>query len=235
MMFNFFLERIIMDIKEESFLRDVENHQMIIIRDDDVNRHVRFQHPGSSCMLFDLITWPGYLCYTGDMGTFVFHRLRDMFEFFRTDREYNQRKGRQLSINLGYWSEKVEAADRHDGIEKFDEELFDHAVKSDVMAWIRDSFSDTTKEERRELWETVLNDVIGAESSSSGIFKQVAVSEFSYKVNDKVGDFYFQDFWDHNTNSYSQRFQWCCYAIAWGIQLYDDAKAEVVATNTATA
>lgn len=45
-----------MKVKEESFLNDVKNHQMIIINDDDVNRHIRFQRPGSSCMLFDLIT-----------------------------------------------------------------------------------------------------------------------------------------------------------------------------------
>lgn len=169
------------------------------------------------------------------MGTFVFRRLQDMFEFFRTDREYNQQKGRQLSINLGYWAEKVEAADKHDGLKRFDEELFDHAVKHDLMAWIRDYFSDTTKEERRELWEAVLSDVIGAESSSSGVYKQVAVSDFSHKVNDTVGYFSFQDFWDHDTSSYSYRFQWCCYAIAWGIQMYDDAKAVAEATSTATA
>ena len=224
-----------MKVKEESFLNDVKNHQMIIINDDDLNRHIRFQRPGSSCMLFDLITWPGCLCYTGDMGTFVFRRLQDMFEFFRTDREYNQQKGRQLSINLGYWAEKVEAADKHDGLKRFDEELFDHAVKHDLMAWIRDYFSDTTKEERRELWGAVLSDVIGAESSSSGVYKQVAVSDFSHKVNDTVGYFSFQDFWDHDTSSYSYRFQWCCYAIAWGIQMYDDAKAVAEATSTATA
>ena len=28
---------------------------------------------------FDIVTWPGYLCYSGDMGCFVFTRLPDMF------------------------------------------------------------------------------------------------------------------------------------------------------------
>lgn len=72
--------------EEQRFLNDVANHEMIIIRDDGVNRHVRFKRPNSSCMYFDLITWPGHLCYTGDMGSYVFRRLEDMFEFFRTDR-----------------------------------------------------------------------------------------------------------------------------------------------------
>lgn len=77
---------------EKRFLGDVAKHQMTILRDDGVNRHVRFKQPNSSNMFFDLITWPGCLCYTGDMGTYVFRRLEDMFEFFRTDREHQHLK-----------------------------------------------------------------------------------------------------------------------------------------------
>ena len=75
-----------MTCTEQSFLKDVAEHQMTVLRDDGVNRHVQFRRPGTICMGFELITWPGYLCYTGDMGTYVFRRLEDMFEFFRTDR-----------------------------------------------------------------------------------------------------------------------------------------------------
>src|SRR5690348_13144744 len=99
---------------EQWFLKDVSTHEMIVIRDDGANRHIRFKRPGTSCMYFDLITWPGYLCYTGDMGTYVFSRLEDMFEFFRTDRDYNKRKGRELSINPKYWGEKLQAVDSAD-------------------------------------------------------------------------------------------------------------------------
>jgi len=100
------------ELTEASFLKDVATHEMQLLRDDGVYRHLRFKRPGTVCMYFDLITWPGFLCYTGDMGTFVFTRLRDMFEFFRTDREYAQRRGdRQLFVNHGYWSEKLVAVD----------------------------------------------------------------------------------------------------------------------------
>ena len=90
---------------EADFLKDVAAHEMEILRDDGVYRHIRFKKPGTWCMHFDLVTWPGYLAYSGDMGCYVFSRLNDMFEFFRTDREYLQRDGRQLCINLCYWSE----------------------------------------------------------------------------------------------------------------------------------
>ena len=88
---------------QEEFQKDVSQHGVTIIRDDGVNRHIRFKRPGTMCMHFDLITWPGYLCYCGDMGTYVFSRLEDMFEFFRTDRD----------INPGYWAEKLQAVDNH--------------------------------------------------------------------------------------------------------------------------
>lgn len=56
---------------ELSFLHDVREHRLIVLNDDKLNRHIRFSRPGTRCMQFDLITWPGYLCYTGDMGTYV--------------------------------------------------------------------------------------------------------------------------------------------------------------------
>ena len=98
---------------EAQFLKDVSGHQMRVIRDDGKHRHVRFEKPGSSCMHFELITWPGYLAYVGDMGSYVFSRLPDMFQFFRMgDGDLNHNE-RGLSINPSYWAGKIEAADRY--------------------------------------------------------------------------------------------------------------------------
>ena len=85
----------------DTFLQDVAQHQIHVIRDDGVYRHVRFKRPDTYCSHFDLITWPGHLCYTGDMGTYVFTRLRDMFDFFR--RPDNEKWHR---IDRRYWAEK---------------------------------------------------------------------------------------------------------------------------------
>ena len=57
------------------FQHDIATHQVVILRDDGVYRHIRFKRPTTMCMHFDLVTWPGYLCYSGDMGCFVFSRL----------------------------------------------------------------------------------------------------------------------------------------------------------------
>jgi hypothetical protein len=217
-------------VTEQEFLRDVEAHKMTVIKDDGVHRHIRFKDPETICMHFDLITWPGYLCYTGDMGTYVFSRLRDMFEFFRTDRDstWLKENGLTLGINPSYWGEKLEANDKHAGFKKFSDEKFEAAIKNYFVQWMRDNRYRTTKEERRELWESIEGDVLGADGDSGGYRKQCAANDFYHEVNSAVGNFYFQDFWETNVEEYSSRFAWCCYALAWGIQQYDDAKAPVM-------
>ena len=82
------------------FLLDTAFHRLEIIRDDGLYRHLRMKQPGTSCYYFDIITWPGYLTVTGDMGTWTFSRIADMFDFFGPWQD---------GINTGYWSEKLEA------------------------------------------------------------------------------------------------------------------------------
>lgn len=199
---------------EESFLNNVENHEMTIIRDEGVNRHIRFAIPGSSEMQFDLITWPGYLCYTGDMGTYVF----DMFEFFLHDV-----KSQKLSINPPYWAGKVEGQDKHDGVKEFNEDIFVEKVMRDLKQWIKNNREETTKEERRELWEAVIDEVVDAASDSGGYRKQSAAMDFRHSVNDDL-DFSFQDFWEYDLTDYTYRYLWCCYALVWGIGQYNQSK-----------
>jgi hypothetical protein len=212
---------------EAQFLKDVGDHVMTVIRDDGKHRHIRFKDPSTMCMHFDLITWPGYLCYTGDMGTYVFSRLDDMFEFFRTDREYAKRRGVQLAINPSYWGEKLQATDRNDGYRRFSEDKFDAAISRHFVDWIRDHRDDTSKEDRRALWEAIESEVLGADGDSGGYRKQCAANDFYHEVNRAVGNFHFSDFWETDVEEYSGRFMWCCYALAWGIQQYDDAKQPV--------
>ena len=157
------------------------------------------------------------------MGCYVFSRLDDMFQFFRTDRNH---KDEGLHINPGYWSEKLQAVDgnREDGtVLEFDHSLFDHVIICDyLIPWIREKRDVTTKEERRDLWETVMFDVIGADEDSRGHRKQIAAHDFSHHVNSDVGNFEFHYLFDHTFKQYTLRFLWCCYALAWGIQKYDN-------------
>lgn len=213
---------------EADFLKDVAKHEMIVLRDEGVYRHIRFKRPDSGCMHFDLVTGPGYLAYSGDMGRYVFRRLDDMFEFFRTDREYQ--KGGVLKINLSYWSEKLQAVDgnrRAAGAKQFSQEKFRASVWSDFISWVRWKGVKFSKEDRRNLWTEIRDQVLSHEDDEHESYR--AANEFSWRADGKPtweerAQFCFRDFWDHDCTDYTYHFIWCCYALAWGIQKYDNAK-----------
>lgn len=205
--------------EEQQFLKDVANHEMTIIRNDDVNRHIRFSRTGSSCYRFDLITWPGHLCITGDCGTYVFQRINDMFEFFRMDEKYTQRHPeRSLQINPSYWGEKLLSIGPNAGYKEFDDELFEKEVREYFDSW-KDS-SEKPSHEIDELWQEiedqVLNRVCDGEHETSR-----AVYYFEHD------GFQFHDFFDGGgTERYTFHYLWCLYAIVWGIQQFDATEKE---------
>ena len=211
------------DITQESFLADIATHSMHVLRDDGVYRHLRFKRPDSGMMHFDLVTWPGHLAYTGDMGSYVFARQDDMFEFFRTDRRFGESQGHQLFINPGYWGEKVSAVDASGkdiagAVKEFDRDRFDRIVLGHVIQWLREHRKDTTKDERRELWSEFVAYVM--ESSSP----MDAAQSFAHKVNRAAGTFFFEDLWETSMTDFTAHFIWACYAIAWGVARYDEEK-----------
>ena len=192
---------------EERFLKDVSDHAMTVICDIGVNRCIHFAAKKNAWnMHFTLITWPGHLCISGDMGTFVFYRLPDMFEFFRT------RHQERLPINPHYWEEKCEADDRcMGGTREYDDERFKQCVKQDFDCAFEDSEDENAK---ARCWSAIKDEVLCAENE--------------YEAHTKARDFEFegfsfQDFWEHNLRSHTYHYIWCCYAIVWGIRQYDNA------------
>lgn len=201
------------DCTEERFLRDIKNHSMKVIKDDGVHRHLSFTNNGSSCYRFDLITWPGSLCYTGDMGTYVFSRTADMFTFFRMpENDFNRNPNKKLNINPYYWGEKLQSIGTNAGYEEFDEDNFKERVRQHYDSHIEDSPDDDG-----ELWREIEYDVL-VYSADGECRAYAAVNDFQSE-----GGFDFQDFFDGGgTDKYTFRYIWCLYAIVWGIQQYDE-------------
>jgi hypothetical protein len=211
---------------EEIFLRDVKDHVLTVIRDDGLSRHLQFKDPKSTDMFFDIITWRGELCFTGDMGTFTFRRTDDMLRFFRSSTELTG----PLYINKNYWAEKCTAADKCDGLEQYSEDK----AREVIDDWVRNQIEDygggyeRDTEEGPEFAKALRNAV------QSDIY-DVAEIEFEFSLRRTVEDFSFEweghtyritDFWESYLTEYSYRFVWCCYAMAWGIRAYDKAKGE---------
>lgn len=228
---------------EKRFLKDAAQHVMTVIRDDGLHRHLRFRkaRPAGSEYWFDLITWPGSLCIDGDMGTYVFRRLEDMFEFFRTDREYLERRGCKLAINPSYWSEKLQAPKpRH--ADEFSKSQFRSRVLEAFDSWVETSQPDddefTTQAERDEfkekrtalryaLADEVLNCINDGETRAYDAARDFSCSE--------VPEFNMDDCWEWNCREYTFHFIWCCYAIAWGVKTYDETKTATQETTACVA
>lgn len=216
-------------LTEEEFLKNVAKHEMTVLLDNGIYRHIRLKQPKSGNMWFDIVTWPGFLAYSGDMGCFVFTRLNDMFQFFRTDS-----KEEGLGINLSYWGEKLEAVDRNGPTgeyKEFSEERLREHVEYAIKTWVEecDEPYDADEEDvtvARKQFEDELRRVIKDDVydyfDGSEIKAREAVRDFSRTIGGHCYEF--SDAWEWDCSEYTLRFVWCCYAIAWSIKNYDNLK-----------
>ncbi|MFM0163851.1 hypothetical protein PQR39_25990 [Paraburkholderia sediminicola] len=226
---------------KEQFLRDVSEHVLTVLRDDGADRHLRFRKPGTSCYGFDLITWPGHLLITGDCGSFLFQRLEDMFQFFRSGQA---RDPDGLGINPQNWSEKLLATDcrgaRGGAAKKFSEEKF----KASIKRWFDEHFEeeiqndasldeadwnyeeDAEQRAKNVAERKVRRDAIWAEIESDVLCHSDNEHQAAQAAYDFEHDgFSFQDFIEVDNTDYTFHFIWCTYAVVWGIKRYDEAKA----------
>lgn len=198
----------------ERFARDTDAHQMTVLHDDGLYRHLHFRQPKTGIYWFDLITVPGTLIFQGDGESYVFTRIEDMFEFFR---------GPVGRINPQYWAEKLTSV-RREGVMVYDEDIFKAHVEEAVTDALRDDPTLTG------LTESVHQEVLDSDSGEIG-FEELAlraVGDFAFYKNEsdrydysKSPDFQFSDICDWNCRDYDWWFLWACHGIVWGIAQYD--------------
>lgn len=195
---------------EKDFLENVKDHKIHVLQDDGLRRHIRYQRDGSWCYGFDLLTWPGHLCITGDCGSYLFARIEDMFGFFRDGKD-------KLRINPHYWAEKCLA---HKGIEEFDADKF----RENVKEWFKnveesDDFEDDEEDEEKTNRKEEIREAVEELLQLDNEFEcYQAIRDFDYDLID------FSDFWECNCKDYTYQYIWCLYAIVWGINQYDEYK-----------
>ncbi len=201
----------------ERFQRDTAEHSMEVLHDDGLYRHLRFSRNGSSAYHFNIPTWPGYLAITGDMGDFMFSRVRDMFEFFRDE------PGR-LGINPGYWSEKLQAgastADRALYMD-WDANAFKKAVIEEYARWLESSEL-LDPEASNDLKDQIRCEIL--DEAHSEELACVAVANFHCDDAPDLFDDFLMDL-GSSCHEYSFHYLWCCYAIVWAISQYDQREA----------
>lgn len=193
----------------ERFARDTANHQMTVLHDEGLYRHVRFKQPKTGFYWFDLATWPGRLAFTGDMDGYTFAREPDMFAFFRG--------GNRYGINPGYWSEKVDGG--RDRTKRYSEDRFRRLVTEHVAEH---------EEEFPGLVAAVKAEILDNDYAVDLAFEDAArdaLDTFRFQADGR--EFRFTDTWEWDLRDYDWTFLWCCHAIVWGIEQYDAARVAV--------
>ncbi|MCG5512812.1 hypothetical protein [Ectothiorhodospira shaposhnikovii] len=194
----------------EQFLSDVKDHEITVFQNDGPYRTVRFAIRDKSQYHFYLTTWPGHLVISGDMGTYAFRRLTDMFQFFR---------GKPGKINPGYWHEKLISQDVRTPAESFSREQFKAAVVKEWRKYWRNSFRDrwanldTFFDDRRDDWREIRRSILENEDLESADLAFRETQEF-----DSLANLYLHGY---DLNEYTYHFIWCLHAIVWGIGQYD--------------
>ena len=178
------------------FLKDTTNHKMEILLDNGIHRHLKFSNNGSSIYRFDITTWPGYLCVCGDMGTFVFQRLEDMFCFFRSSKNV-------IDINPSYWAKKCQAG--KESLDEYQPKIFMQRIEECMN---EGEFSEWAR-------KAVKYEVL----SHAGDGEHEAIqSAMDFEID---GQQAFPDFYEYNLRDWTLHYLWICYAIIWGINQYD--------------
>ncbi|WP_426734434.1 hypothetical protein [Glutamicibacter sp. 2E12] len=190
-----------------------EDHQLTVLHDDGLYRHLSFRAPGSSFYWFDLITWPGNLTITGDMGTWTFRRVEDMFTFFTG------------YINSGYWAEKLQNGDTggQATAREYDEDLFIKWLGEDFWETSRNLDQKTTTIWWKAIKDYVLDDWVDTGSANAALS---AMSSMSDALNGAMAAHY-ADVWEaaEGWEQYTIHFEWCLAAIVTGIRTYKAHKA----------
>ena len=205
------------------FEKDIANHELEVIVDSGVNRILEFRNKnGSSNQFFIVMQARGRICFTGDVGEFVFtNHNDDMLAWFHDN------------MSLSYIAEKC----RTGGTRKFDEDSAKESIKMMVDDFCNDhlydydeSGCDDGDDDNFEValarWQQDLYDEVIDELDFEGdeAFHRSAY-DLSVKVNDSIK--FEIDVCDGiDCMEYTQRFKWCVAAMNKVAELYFDKNKE---------
>ncbi|QIR27543.1 hypothetical protein [Kluyvera genomosp. 3] len=215
------------------FLLDTAEHRLKIIREEGVYRHLRMQEPGTSCYYYDIITWPGYLTVSGDMGTWTFSRTYDMFKFFG---------GWDGEINTGYWAEKLEAGAGRRAYDLLAQD-YDHAAFCTSMKeWLSDYLIDDDEEEEPDVdWDDESYEPDSDKARIRETVRDLCREDFgndqvAYNAVNEADWPECVDVWglctDITYKTYTTHFRWILFAITWAISKYHNSKIVDKAMDT---
>lgn len=214
-----------MNALKEIFERDTANHALEIIVDSGVNRILEFRNKnGSSSQFFIVMQAKGRICFTGDMGDYVFtNHNADMLAWFNDN------------MSLIYIDEKC----RTGGNRRFSEDSAKETIKTMVDDFCTDHIydyaesgcndgDDSNFEVALANWQQDLYDEVIDELCFEGDEAfHLSAYNLSIRINDSmkfeidVGD-------GIDCMEYTGRFKWCVLAMNKVAELYFNKNKEVI-------
>lgn len=172
------------------FLRNTDKHEMTVLKEDGLYRHLRFREPGTAMYGYDVITWPGYVTLVGDIADgFTFSRETDMFGFI----DHGQPAGH---INVSYWAEKLVGRSRDD-VKSYSEDMF----KQSVLGQLEDVFYASDPEDTAEVAPLKAAAIAKAESE---LFPH---AYYEHEAREALNGFTFTDA-DGTKRSFYETYEW---------------------------
>ncbi|MFD4111599.1 hypothetical protein ACFWWU_36410 [Streptomyces sp. NPDC058650] len=201
------------DEARRQFRSETTEHELTILHEDGVYRHLRVAKPGTGMWHWDIITWPGYLTIVGDIGDgYTFKRELDMFTWFST------RGVEPYDINPSYWRQKL-VSSLTENVETFSGRKF--------VAWMRETVTEHYD------GEAMPDEVTAglAELEECDHYDQAHGVAQEFGDEHRLGEL-FEDMWDVSFQDYDHHFLLACFAIVDGIRRYRATKASTDTTTT---
>lgn len=185
-----------------SFKKHTEDHELRVLHEDGLYRHLRVQAPGTRMWSWDITTWPGHLATSGDISAgYVFSREPDMLEFFaRAGMRQNYYSDGAPCIDVRYWAEKLRGPVSRT-TEVYSPEVF--------LAQVKEHLDDVEiVGERRE---SILEDATAHSEVEHTAREWLADNEHRIDAYDT---------WEWDLTEYGSGILFACYAIHLTTQLY---------------
>ena len=190
------------------FARDTASHQMTVLHDDGLYRHLRFVNPNSSLYWYEISTTPNQLVFSGDGSSFMFRLASDMFEMFR-------QSAASGDINATYWAEKVRTGNaRSYSRERFEEYVWKQVAQGEqYYPGLRDDV-------REEIFESPVYDV---DHEPAALMTALGYEYYLQPGRDLAGrgPFRFTCVYEWELKDFDWWFLFALYAIKDGIAKYD--------------
>ena len=198
------------------FLSEVADHNLVVKQDDGLYKHLLLHKPGSFEYAFEVISFPSHIMITGDMGTYCFSRVSDMFRWFIKDGDKSMDSP---EMEMSRWFNKLVSVDSQLGAKKKNLGLALRHIEENRDFYLKE-YPEHKDDIQEAFGELVGCAEMGVDALLTGMYDfEIVLCEEEHRP--------FSDFEHSTVEAYVSQFAWCCYAINYAIGEYLQSKTKI--------